>query len=65
MYERSGGLKYREVEVGQKTVLFDAVAGHQSGDIGYVDPPRVVKALGYSAAASRANCRFSALTCAR
>ena len=29
MYERAGGLKYGEVEVGQETVIFDAESSHR------------------------------------
>ncbi len=29
VYERAGGLKYGEVEVGQETVIFDSVAAHK------------------------------------
>jgi hypothetical protein len=29
LYERAGGLKYGEVEVGQETVIFDSGAAHK------------------------------------
>ena len=29
VYERAGGLKYGEVEVGQETVIFDSGAAHK------------------------------------
>jgi hypothetical protein len=29
VYERAGGLKYGEVEVGQDTVIFDSDAAHE------------------------------------
>ena len=32
MYERAGGLKYGEVEVGQETVIFDSESSHHTGD---------------------------------
>lgn len=32
VYERAGGLKYGEVEVGQETVIFDAESSHPTGD---------------------------------
>ena len=32
VYERAGGLKYGEVEVGQETVIFDSESSHQTGD---------------------------------
>jgi dihydrofolate reductase len=32
VYERAGGLKYGEVEVGQETVIFDAESSHHAGD---------------------------------
>jgi dihydrofolate reductase len=32
VYERVGGLKYGEVEVGQETVIFDAEVSHHGGD---------------------------------
>ena len=32
VYERAGGLKYGEVEVGQETVIFDAEAPQNTGD---------------------------------
>jgi dihydrofolate reductase len=32
VYERAGGLKYGEVEVGQETVIFDSESSHHTGD---------------------------------
>src|SRR4029453_15398480 len=32
VYERAGGLRYGEVEVGQETVIFDSESSHQAGD---------------------------------
>jgi dihydrofolate reductase len=32
VYERAGGLKYGEVEVGQETVIFDSESSHHIGD---------------------------------
>jgi dihydrofolate reductase len=32
VYERLGGLKYGEVEVGQETVIFDSESSHHTGD---------------------------------
>jgi dihydrofolate reductase len=32
VYERTGGLKYGEVEVGQETVIFDSESSHHTGD---------------------------------
>jgi len=32
VYERAGGLKYGEVEVGQETVIFDSEASPHTGD---------------------------------